>query len=143
MQFLVLLFLVCIIIRFESLSHHLHPGFFGGDFGPKGELWSTFSSFEHLTYGIIFATNMTNSFVVKPSNAHFDGSVSQSVHTVNLTFIFLLLKFASQDNFVYTVRNGVPSAPTEFSESKPVQITSQCTNANFCLYYSSPKLTYG
>ncbi|ELT88611.1 hypothetical protein CAPTEDRAFT_195295 [Capitella teleta] len=108
-----------------SLDAQIMQSAFGDYGGPKGELWSTYSTFDHLTFGVVFATNMTNYFSVKPLDAHFGPS------------------FSSQTNSVYTIRAGVPSIPTDFSDDKPIKVTPNCINENFCLFYSSPKLSYG
>ena len=49
---------------------------FGGDIGPKGEVWSTYSQIGQHVMGIVFAAGLNNTFDLKPSHLGFPKKVS-------------------------------------------------------------------
>ena len=52
-------------------------------------------------------------------------------------------QFSEQTNYIYSITNGTVSTPRAYTDTSPVILTPNCTNANFCLYYTSPRLKYG
>ena len=54
----------------------LHQEAFGGDIGPKGEVWSTYSKIGQHVMGIVFSTDLKSSFDLKPSHLGFPKQVS-------------------------------------------------------------------
>ena len=44
---------------------------FGGQLGPKGEVWTTYSDISPFRFGIIFATELNETFKIGPVFANF------------------------------------------------------------------------
>ena len=49
---------------------------FGGQLGPNGEVWTTYSDIGTWRFGIIFATDMHNTYNLGVTAAHFGKEVS-------------------------------------------------------------------
>ncbi|XP_070183109.1 uncharacterized protein [Littorina saxatilis] len=98
----------------------------GNEFGPGGEVWTTYSHVGQGWYfGIILAAAMDNSpsFNLTPSDAGF--------HFFNATRV-MTRSAHSVTPMVYT-----------FSEDNPLMLTNGCNRPNFCMYYTSPVFTVG
>ncbi|ESO98847.1 hypothetical protein LOTGIDRAFT_158797 [Lottia gigantea] len=94
---------------------------FGGDVGPQGDIWTTFSNIAGFYFGIILGTDMTADYNLTPSKASFKAFLPSEVFP----------RFAS-----------IPKSQ-EFSASNPLVITTNCTKTNICLYYTSPVFSPG
>ena len=60
----------------------LHQEAFGGDIGPKGEVWSTYSKIGQHVMGIVFTADLKSSFDLKPSHLGFPKEVSKEYTSV-------------------------------------------------------------
>jgi len=91
-----------------------------GDFGPHGEVWTTYSDISSHRFGIIFAAELNNSYTLN------------STHAFGQDF---------EPSRIYGWQEPVYGTLPKFSDASPLQLTSACTLGNFCLYYTTPSLT--
>ena len=48
---------------------------FGGDVGPTGEVWTTYSDIGRWRFGVIFSFELSHDFYIGPSDAGFGSQV--------------------------------------------------------------------
>ncbi|XP_046547865.1 uncharacterized protein LOC124257770 isoform X1 [Haliotis rubra] len=86
--------------------------------GPDGEVWSTYSDFGgNNKYGIILAADLQGSYNMTPCMAGYQGFPSSMVFPANN-----------------------PNKIQPLTDAQPLAM-SNCTKADFCLFYVSPVLT--
>jgi len=92
---------------------------FGGDLGPEGEVWSTYSEVGGHRFGVIFATDMKKPYNITPAIADFSSSENGEMYT-----------------YSYQAHPS-ESPPTKFSNEYPL-LLDNCTIENICLHFTSP-----
>lgn len=112
--------------------------------GPDGEVWTTISKIGPFTFGIIFAADLKNSFVISPNAAGFSAWVCKVIVRLQ---IFVNLKSLSvrQHNFYLQMTDykyivfpyDAPEKSQAFDNSSPLELMN-CTRSKFCLYYVTP-----
>jgi len=58
-----------------AINQQIHAKVFGATRGPLGEAWSTYTTINETTFGIIFAADIKNAYNLLPNNVDFDVSV--------------------------------------------------------------------
>ncbi|XP_046547847.1 uncharacterized protein LOC124257764 isoform X1 [Haliotis rubra] len=87
--------------------------------GPDGELWSTYSDFGGKNkYGIVLAADLRASYNMTPCMAGYQGFPSSMVFPANN-----------------------PNKLQPLTDPQPLALSTNCTKADFCLFYVSPVLT--
>ena len=59
-----------------SLDQQIHAKAFGSKFGPIGEAWSTYTRISQYTFGVLFAADIRNDYLINTINAGFEVQVS-------------------------------------------------------------------
>ncbi|KAK6165978.1 hypothetical protein SNE40_022777 [Patella caerulea] len=95
---------------------------FGGNIGPEGKIYTTYSNIDNYIFGIILAANISMDYTLRIQDTG-----------INMTQGSMLM---SSDLYINV--NLI-----DFSENQPLKITTSCTSRNFCLYYYSPVFIVG
>ncbi|CAL1533730.1 unnamed protein product [Lymnaea stagnalis] len=85
--------------------------------GPQGQVYTTYSNISGYIFGIVLAAQLDNEYSLKPSAGWTFGELATSV------------LYSGTEPW---------TTPVPFSESLPLKLGRECTDVNFCLYYTSP-----
>ncbi|KAK6165977.1 hypothetical protein SNE40_022776 [Patella caerulea] len=95
---------------------------FGGNIGPEGKIYTTYSNIDNHIFGIILAANISMDYTLRIQDTG-----------INMT----------QAAMVMISDLYISDTLVTFNESQPLKITTSCTTKYFCLYYYSPVFTVG
>ena len=58
-----------------AIDEQIHALAFGSNFGPDGEVWTTFSKINEYIFGIIFAADLKKTYYMTSKNVGFNVTV--------------------------------------------------------------------
>ncbi|KAK6196067.1 hypothetical protein SNE40_001362 [Patella caerulea] len=94
----------------------------GGNVGPRGEVWTTYTNIGDFVFGLVLGTAMDADYSLSPTTAGFNF-------------------FGPSNIFTRSTTSRPINQP--FSDSQPLKITTACSRSEICLYYTSPVFSPG
>ncbi|KAK6165976.1 hypothetical protein SNE40_022775 [Patella caerulea] len=110
-------------VPFTAINKQIQQMAYGNNFGPDGDLYTTYSDISGYKFGAISAANMKSSYSLSIQDTGLD--MSSNNGTLMSSDLYINVELI------------------EFTDSKPLQITTDCATTVFCLYYYSPVFKVG
>lgn len=108
-----------------AIDSQIIQGAFGGNIGPKGEVWTTFSDISGFTFGVVLAMKLSQPYTLRFEEGNWGSKLKSSI-------------IYSSDYFMPSARG-----PAYFNPDSPLPLNNCYNYTDLCFYYASPILQIG